>query len=63
MENLLIKNRGIRWQQRIAGIEKNYTSRLWRKREKHFKNNYKVKKENFNKVKIIMKELCPKAKQ
>jgi hypothetical protein len=55
-ENQWIKDKEIRWLQKIVGIVKNYISKQWKKKKKHYKNSYKVKKDNCNKVKITTKE-------
>lgn len=60
--NPWIKNKEIKWQQKTAEIEKNYISKSCKRRERHFKSNWRVKKDNYRRVKTIMIEQFLKAK-
>ena len=62
MKNLQTKNKGIKWQPRIAEIVRNSTLRSWRRKKGRSKNNFKAKRGNWRKVKITMSESFRRAK-
>lgn len=56
------KNKKIKWLQKIAEIAKNYIFKSWNKRKRTCKNNWKAKRESWNRARTTMKELFLRVK-
>ena len=62
MINLQIKSRETKWQLKTVEIARNFIFKLWRRRRKILRGNFKVRRDSCNKAKIIIKELFLRVK-